>query len=377
MEVRAKPKNILDDWGVVRRFLPRGWEDQARTLGALRRARAIPNARVLLRLLLIHLCGCSLAETAARAKLHGWCDVTAAAVFGRLRSSEEWLRWIAEGLWRRTRKLPRSLGRRVLAVDATTVCESGPTGSRWRLHYALDVAGLRCAHVELTGDEGGETLRRFPLGRGDVAMGDRIYANPPGIEHAHRAGADVLVRMSSSTLPVQTREGVPIRLLSRLRGLRPGVPRSWPVRVRGPSSVIDGRLVAIRRSAAATHAARARLRRQAAKKGKVVSPTRRKFAAYVLVFTTLPEKEFPAVRVLKWYRLRWQIELAFKRMKSILGLGQLPKHDPASCRAWLHGKLVVALLVEALLDEAAAFSPWGYPLGRARRMLAQDAVHAP
>ena len=61
-------------------------------------------------------------------------------------------------------------------------------------------------------------------------------------------------------------------------------------------------------------------------------------------------------------RLRWQIELVFKRMKSIMGMGHLPKADPNSSRAWLHGKLFVALLVERMIEAAKSFFPWGYPL---------------
>ena len=72
-------------------------------------------------------------------------------------------------------------------------------------------------------------------------------------------------------------------------------------------------------------------------------------AQYVFVWTSLPEDEFLADMVMELYRLRWLIELAFKRMRSILGLGQLPKHADASARAWLHGKLFVALLVERLI----------------------------
>ena len=69
-----------------------------------------------------------------------------------------------------------------------------------------------------------------------------------------------------------------------------------------------------------------------------------------------------STQVLELYRVRWQIELAFKRMKSIMGFGQLPKLSDASSRAWIHGKLFVALLLERLLDAAEHFSPWGYRL---------------
>jgi IS4 transposase len=66
--------------------------------------------------------------------------------------------------------------------------------------------------------------------------------------------------------------------------------------------------------------------------------------------------------VLDWYRLRWQIELVFKRLKSLARLGHLPKYDDQSSRAWLYGKLFVALLTHKLIRQARDFSPWGYQL---------------
>ena len=61
--------------------------------------------------------------------------------------------------------------------------------------------------------------------------------------------------------------------------------------------------------------------------------------------------------MLEWYRLRWQVELVFKRFKSLAQLGHLPKYDDDSAKAWLYGKLFVALLVEKLLHHARAISP--------------------
>jgi len=82
----------------------------------------------------------------------------------------------------------------------------------------------------------------------------------------------------------------------------------------------------------------------------------------VIVFTTFPEEAFPPAAILEWYRLRWQVELVFKRFKSLAQLGHLPKQDERSAKAWLYGQLLVALLVEKLVGHAAAVSPWGYRL---------------
>ena len=80
---------------------------------------------------------------------------------------------------------------------------------------------------------------------------------------------------------------------------------------------------------------------------------------YCIVLTTVPTELLTAAQILEWYRVRWQIELAFKRLKSLAGFGHLPKFDPRSSRAWLYGKLLVALLTDKMPRHAQAFSPWG------------------
>lgn len=96
--------------------------------------------------------------------------------------------------------------------------------------------------------------------------------------------------------------------------------------------------------------------------GKTVSLITRQYAEYVLVFTTLPEAEASVKQVLEVYRLRWQVELTFKRLKSIAQIGHVPKHDDQNSRAWLYGKLFVALLSQRLARVGKLISPWGYLL---------------
>jgi IS4 transposase len=120
--------------------------------------------------------------------------------------------------------------------------------------------------------------------------------------------------------------------------------------------------MSIRKSEQATQLALQKLQKKVTKNGLALEPDTLLFAGYVLVFTTLPEVEFDPQTILEWYRLRWQIELVFKRFKQIAQLGHLPKNDAQSARAWLYGKMFVALLVEKLLTHAHSVSPWGYPL---------------
>ena len=100
------------------------------------------------------------------------------------------------------------------------------------------------------------------------------------------------------------------------------------------------------------------------RKGHIVRPDTIEAAAYVFVFTTL-DRRFSPTAVLEMYRGRWQIELSFKRLKSIIGLGHLKKTDLEAAKAWLHGKLLVAFIIEALIVAGERFFPWGYPIRQA------------
>ena len=161
---------------------------------------------------------------------------------------------------------------------------------------------------------------------------------------------------------MQDGSGRRIAVRQRLRSLRVGEIGDWVTRVEGPDGTIGGRLVAIKLGCVAARLARRRQRHKAAKKQRTVSKMSRFMSGYVLVWTDLPAGSHSADRLLEIYRLRWQIELTFKRMKSILGLGQLLKTSDGSARAWLQGKLLIALMMDRLLEAADRFSPWGYPV---------------
>jgi len=364
----------LEDWELVTRFLPEDWERMARVTRALRRTKKFADADSLLRTLLIHLAaGCSLMETAARARRGGVAQVSGVAVWKRLREAGEWFRWMAQALMAQwVERLPHAIlpgGYRLRLVDASTVSEPGSTGSDWRLHYAVELGTLQCDFVEVTDVKAGESFKRFPVQAGDLLIGDRAYANPPGVAHVVRNGGDVLVRLTRTNLPLETPEGRAFPLVKRLERLGRTEVGDWACRVksdRPAEGFLAGRVCAIRKSRAAAERARTELLREAQKDKRTVHPDTLTLASYVVIFTTVPAPRLSAVAALEVYRGRWQIELVFKRLKSLLALGHLPKKDPQGAKAWLLGKLLVAFLVEAFIHAGEAFFPWGYPLGAPR-----------
>ena len=123
-----------------------------------------------------------------------------------------------------------------------------------------------------------------------------------------------------------------------------------------------GRICAIRKSREAIRIAERKLRKDAQRRSRSVKPTTLEFARYVILFKTFPADRFTASQVLQRHLARWQVELVFKRFKPAARLGHLPKYDDESAKAWLYGKLFVALLTEQLIRHAEAVSPRGYEL---------------
>lgn len=361
-----------DDWLTLRRFLPVGWTEQAKRLGALRRQRKVANAEQLLRVLLIHLVeGCSLRETVVRAREGGLAKITDVALLKRLRAASEWLRWMAVQLLARRGgevKRPDWLsGYRVRSVDATVICEPGSTGSDWRLHYSLELFALRSDHFQLTQPAVGESFANFPVAPGDLLIGDRVYGTLNGFEHVRDNGGDFIVRLRSGAFPLYV-PGLDRRidLSARLRHLRIGEIREWTAEARvSGHKPMSLRVCAVKRSRAAAEAAVKRALRKASEKQQPISPQALAWQRYVVLATSVGDERLSAEQVAQCYRIRWQSEIAFKRLKSIMGLGHLPKVEVESARAWLHGKLLAALLVQTIVDEGRSFSPWGYTLGTA------------
>ena len=357
-----------EDWTLLRSFFPDDWTELAVSAGALKGLRKNKSAESLLRTLLIHFgCGHSLRETVVRARKAGLADLSDVALLKRLRKSRKWLYTLCVALFQeRGVAVSSTDGFQVRAFDATTVKEPGKTGSLWRIHYSVCLPSLACDFFKLTETAGrgtGESLTQFPVGPGDHILADRGYSTAKGIRSVVSKGAYVTVRVNTASLPLRHRQGNPFDLLDAVSSIkRAGTAKSWSVLVLEAGSRIQGRLCVIRKSRQAIQCAQATVRTTAARKGKHVKPCTLEYAKYIILFTTFPEKAFTAEEVLQWYRIRWQVELVFKRFKSLAQLGHLPKYDEESAKAWLYGKLLVALLVEKLIAHAESISPWGYGL---------------
>lgn len=354
-------------WEVLAGFLPAEWEERAKTCEAMRRARGqIQSAEVLLRLILLHASGgLSLEQAALRAREQGLVDVSPVALFKRLRTSGPWLEWMTAEMVKEQSKSWDAAAwglRPIRILDATDILEPGPRGTDWRLHYSLRLPQLSCDFLKVTDVSEGETLKHLPVRRGDIVLADRGYSHRAGVAQILKQGADVVVRLNSTAFPLEGASGKAISLADEVKGLSVGRCLEKAVWFTHEGRRFALRLCVLRKTRAATKRAQRKAEKDSRKKGHVPQPETLFLAGFVMVLTSLPTQWGAARKVLELYRHRWQVELAFKRLKSLLALGHVPKSTDPSSRAWMQAKILTALLIERLITEARCFSPWGYAL---------------
>ena len=360
-----------ENWDYLLSLLPRDWEAQAKATGAVRRLRGASSLGSLLRVLLLHIGhGCSLRTASVVGKAAGWISMSDVALHKKLALCEPWLHQLCLGLLADSQmSLPAPHhGLRMRLVDSTLVHEPGATGSQWRVLYSLRVPDWQCDHFRLSPTKGaghGESLKHFAIAPGDCLLADRGFSHLTGIDHVYRHGGHVIVRLNEQNTPLENLDGSPVDQLRWLAKLKePGAVGGLPVWVRTSKrgtlpERVPARLCAVRKSVEAATLAKRKLHRRAQRNGQQLRSATLEHSSWIVVLTTVATATLADDAVLQWYRVRWQIELAFKRLKSLGDVGHLPKSAERSSRAWVYGKLLIALLTEKMQRHAASLSPWG------------------
>src|SRR6266852_5890936 len=366
--MKIRPE-ILDHWPELSAHFPPGFdvEATARARGAFTRAREIKNAATLLRLALAYGgLGMSLRETCTWAEAGGIASLRDPSLLERLCKAAPWLGDMVAALIAERTKAPvkRWAGYRLRALDGTSICQPGADRTTWRLHVGYDLATGQVDQLELTDVHGAENLQRLTYAPGDIVLGDRYYARPRDLRPVIDAGADFIVRTGWNSLRLLQANGEPFDLFAALAAQ---AEQESEVQVRihegttgaPPPEPLMLRLVIRRKDPEQAEAEQKRLLKDAKKRSKQPDPRSLEAAKYILLLTSLPAAAFPPADILALYRFRWQIELAFKRFKSLAGLDMLPAKKPELARAWIYARLIVAIIAEQIAGQVPDSSPSG------------------
>jgi len=341
-------------------------EKEAREFGAFERARKIKCAVDQLRLVLAYCWGTrGLRLTAAWAEAIGLASLSNVALLKRLRNSSVWLeQMIARlvGAPARGACAAAAKGRPVRLVDATAVAKAGrddrESGGVWRVHSVFDLAGERFTAFELTDEREGEVIDRADVVAGEIRVGDRAYLQPDRVAQVLDDGADIVVRAKWNAARWLDADGNRVDLVALLKQARGKRLIDQPIFIKGSAKKpMELRLVAIRKPKQACDLTIDKITRRARDMGRKLMPQTLVAAEWVIIVTSLDRDEYPLSAIGDLYRLRWRIEIAFKHLKSGVGLAAPPGDDPRSAKAHILCNLLLALLTEPLIAEHLGDSP--------------------
>jgi hypothetical protein len=312
----------------------------------------------------------SLRSVAAWSAEQGIGRLSDVAVLGRLRRGWPSLLEIFTALLAETvSKVPcESFARRIRLVDATGLGHPGASGAVWRLHVGYDLAMGVVDAVELTDAHGGENLGRAKPSKGDLIVADRGYAHEHRIRDTLEAGADVLLRIGHRAVPLVDQNVAEVDPLQFATQRRPTAGR--PPRAESRTVFLRTNLdrknpilpIVVRKSFDAAERDRERKGREATRRGKELTQRTLDACRFAFLLTSVPSTEASDATMANVYRLRWQIELLFKRWKSLLGLSNLRADDPDLAKAYIYGKPIAAARTDRITRSWRDFSPYGLPI---------------
>lgn len=334
--------------------LPADYHEMAYDFKAFTRSRKIKSPAQLLQVVMLY-CGLDnvLRETAGVFTLLEE-RITDTAVHKRLKACEPWLKTLLMKRLPSVENAPTSL--RLLVVDGSSLQGPGAKGTDFRVHLALDLVSMTLHEVQVTGADQGESLSRYDFVKGDVVLADRGYNHPAAILDLTAREVGVLLRLLPTAMPLYRRQAnssscqpLPELRLNIADSLRQATHDliSIPVWLHSKGRSCPGIIHAQRLPPEAAQAARRRCRKDGNRKGRTPAQDTLYLAGWVLVFTTVSEDVLDASTAIRLYRTRWQVELTFKRLKSLLDLDLLRSQKESLLgQVWITGKLLYAAVIE-------------------------------
>jgi hypothetical protein len=341
--------------------MPKGYEQACYDTKAIVRKREIKNPVDLMRLCLLYLVGgYSLLEISVIAKSLGIAKINDSAFLERFAKCREWFSWIVSQI------VPKSIieyakpevfnAYTIVAIDASDVKEKGRSGRLFKLHYAIDLFNMCAAACKITSQKTGETLLNFTLKKDWLVIADRAYGSLVSIMHCLEAQANFILRLKHDAFNLYNEDGSEFNLLEKLKFVTSDAAANFEVYVKLKTvGITKLRICAVKIPNGKLDKVERKFKRNDSKRQRKTSNKALHMAQYVVVITALPET-ISADEIISLYRLRWQVEIYFKRLKSIIDFGNVPLKREDSIITWLNGKLIISLLIEQIISEVS-FSP--------------------
>ena len=362
---------LMDRWAEFLQLLPPNWLKLAQETDALRKLHKAKDPEQLLRSLMLYLSmpNPSLRGIAASLKSAGLESISYVALFKRLRKCGPFFQALCKAMLPNHIQLCNAFNDfRVKLLDGSIITEQGQDGATYRLHIAVAFPSLDCDFLKCTLTKGkgtGEGFDQYPVFPDDVFIADRNYCRLQELLHIIDGKAFFIVRYHSTNLPLyadtngDARFDVSKFLDEMPNPLQRAEATVYLVNPHDPARKgVPCRLCGIHKTPEACEQSRRNLHHLQVRKRRCVSEFTLEINDYILVLTNMPVEVLSLEQVLNSYRFRWQVELYFKRLKTLVGLGSIPTHSEKSGTAWIYGKMLLSLILEKLHTQLGVFSPW-------------------
>lgn len=342
--------------------IPTDFEKLAEQFNAFTRARKIRSPQELLQVVMLY-CGLDFSlRTCAGQIANNRGYISDMGIKKRLEKCVPWLKALLAEMF----NIPSlSDAKRLVVVDGSTIQEPGATSTTYRLHVGINLQTMTLCDATVTRAREGEHLQHYQLETGDVVMMDRGYNQPKSLLPVIQAGCDVILRYNPRGMKLYDEANNAIDCYTLLQHA-PRREHAFSASLQHESESAEVLLIAIPLPKQQAEKARHRLRKKA-KKQQRGTPSKEAlfFCGWVLIVTTIRTRDTQTLSAL--YRLRWQVELSIKRLKSLMGVDKLRAFAEGRLSdAYLYGKLLYATVVETLSHRLVSMdmfknrdlSPW-------------------
>src|SRR5215469_13145941 len=330
-------------------MLPEGYEEAGRKTGAFERKREIRTVYDLLKLVFMYVAhGLSHLEVSVTAKLKGIAQISDVAFMKRFAKCGELIEWLLDNLnpqatahYSKPSKFEKY---DIKALDASVVTSGGKMRITHRLHFAIDIFLLKSDQYKITAQKTGESLTNFVVKARDLFLGDRAYGTKTSMEHCLANEGNFIFRIRKNAFDIYDKKGNKIGLTEKLKGISSNKALCLECFFLNST----GAFVPIRICA------------MIKPKDLIENPEDDTgfMNNFIVLVTSVLDNHIGAKDILELYRLRWQIELYFKRLKSLMGFGDIPNKTESHIKIWLNAKLAVAIMLE-IMTAQVDFSPSG------------------
>jgi hypothetical protein len=180
---------------------------------------------------------------------------------------------------------------------------------------------------------------------GDLLLIDLGYFKMKTFHQIASTEAFFLSRLLISTKLISVETLKPIDLPGVLKKVKDNIYQMHVIMGAHKKTQVPCRLVCMRVGQDIAKERRRKLKRKSRERGNTISQYHLILADWTLMVTNVPTEWLPSEMVRSLYTLRWQIELLFKQIKSVLCVHKSNTGRENRLRCEIYGKLIMAVMI--------------------------------